>query len=67
MRDTIAHGTSTKGSKHPSAKLTEKDVLEIRSLRGIKTTVELAKKFGVGHDQISRIQTGKRWGSVGRA
>ena len=52
-----------KGSDHHSSKLTEEDVLAIRSRytgrRGEQR--RLADEYGVGPDQISRIINGKRW------
>lgn len=58
--DMIAHGTTLRGTKHPSAKLTEDDVATIRGLRGLPLK-ELAARFGVSRSTISAVQTGKGW------
>jgi len=54
------HGLVTRGEKHPFAKLTEKDVLEIRS--STLTQKELASIYNVKPNAISRIINRKRWG-----
>lgn len=59
--DRVIHGTHVRGDRHPLAKLTERDVRTIHSLRGKKTQRELAKRFGVSLKQISDIQRGKSW------
>lgn len=46
---------------NPSSKLTEDQVKEIRSMRGIVSGVELAKKFGITKTTVSDIQLGKTW------
>jgi len=60
VADMVVHGTISRGSKHGS-KLTEADVLVIRSLRGELTVTALAQQFGVAPSVIHNIQTGKRW------
>lgn len=52
-----------RGANHCCAKLSEKDVLEIRRryAYGLDTTPSLAKKFGVQQCTISRIINRKRW------
>ncbi len=50
------------GEKHPRAKLTEKQVLEIKEL--IKTDLtfrQIAAKYGVSKKTVSHIKTGYRW------
>jgi 5-methylcytosine-specific restriction endonuclease McrA len=50
------------GEGHPRAKLTAAEVKEIRSaLTAGETGRSLAKRFGVGPMEISRIKNGKRW------
>lgn len=51
-----------KGTKNPSVKITESDVLEIRS--STMKQIELAKKFGVTFQMISRIKLNKAWKHV---
>lgn len=66
---------SLKGVKHPKAngennhksKLTEEQVLEILSFKGVRgMTTYLAKKYGVSRNQITSINTGKSWKHIPR-
>ncbi len=50
------------GERHPSAKLGQSEIAEIRSSIGTSTR-ELGRRYGVSSGQISRIRTGKRWPS----
>lgn len=54
-----------KGEKGPSAKLNENQVKEIRTqlINGIRQR-SLAKKYGVGQQTISHINTGRSWSHV---
>lgn len=53
------------GASHPSAKLTEADVVEIRAaLASGATGVSLAKRYNVSNDTISAIRTRKKWRHV---
>ena len=58
--DRIRDGTSTRGTKSPTAKLTEDQVKQIRA-RATESRVELAKEFGVCHQLISNIILRKIW------
>ena len=51
------------GEKHPMARLTEKDVREIRALYGTTkyTLKELGKRFGVHRGHIGDIVRRKSW------
>lgn len=50
------------GETHPLAKLSSEQVAEIRKLSSLGVLgKDLAKRYGVGRAQISRILTGKRW------
>lgn len=51
---------ANKGMAHPLSKLTEADVIAIRSAKGISQR-ELAKHHGVSYQQVSKIVLGKRW------
>jgi hypothetical protein len=62
--DRIAHGKQARGETHGISKLTLKEVREIRALLGTMTQREIAKRYGVGQDEISRIKTGHRWAGV---
>lgn len=57
--------TYHRGEKHHGAKLTEKQVIEIRerlkdSYKGLQMV--LAKEYGVSNYSICNIKTGKSWG-----
>jgi hypothetical protein len=59
--DKEIHGTVNRGQRQGSSKLTEEDVRQIRSLRGVRPQRELSAMFGVSRWQISEIQTKKQW------
>ena len=61
MADTIRDGTSCKGEKNWSSKLTIAQVEEIRSQKGLKSYSKLAKEHGVGKSRIGEILRGKAW------
>lgn len=52
---------SLKGEQHNNAKLTEKQVLEIRALAKTKTRKEIAKIYGVDYTNVCLIITRKAW------
>lgn len=58
----MGRGNRRTGSDCPWAKLTEADVLEIRSSEAPQRS--LAGKFGVDQSLISQIRSGKRWGHL---
>lgn len=61
-KDKIRHGNSTRGEKHPLAKLKEADVFEIKRL--LKNGVyqkEIGAMFGVVIQTISAIKNRKSW------
>jgi NUMOD4 motif len=53
-----------KGSKHPNAKLTEKEVIEMRLLKSTTfvTCKELSIIYNISRRQVSDIISGKNWG-----
>lgn len=64
--DRRRHGTTSsggpKGARHPMAKLTEQDVLQIRQMfLGKMTQKEIATRFGVEQTNISQIALRKIW------
>lgn len=62
----IPSGSSQIGESHPQSKVTENDVIEIRTLKAAGyPNKDLAAMFGVSRPLISNIVTGKRWGHVG--
>lgn len=62
--DRVIHGTSNRGERSASAKLTEDDVREIRALKGVLGNKRAAKKFGVTPGHISMIRNRTKWGHV---
>ncbi len=56
------HHIDHRGENHPSNKLTEKGVRNIRELLGVKTQKEIADQFGVSQATISSIKCGINWG-----
>jgi hypothetical protein len=65
IKDRVAKGRSNtpvmRGEKNPSAKLTTDDVKMIRSLRGVVSGVNLAKRFGVTPQNICSVQKQASW------
>lgn len=57
-------GTTVRGSDHPRAKLTEKQILAIHSSNN--TYRQLADQYGVSKSQIARIKTGESWKQVSK-
>lgn len=62
--DRIRHGTSNRGERNGSSKLTVQDIRQIRSLRGTMPQRDIGLLFGVNQSAIAAIQTGRRWGWV---
>lgn len=61
MADTLVHGTHSRGERSTSAKLTEVQVREIRSLKGKFTQKQVSEKYGISPTNVSAIQAGKAW------
>lgn len=49
------------GEARPSAKLTEKDVLEIYQLKGVLSAKEIGERYGVSKNTINVILRGEKW------
>jgi hypothetical protein len=64
MREKAARGRAPRGEGSHFAKLTEAQVVDIRSQRGGATNAQLGKQYGVTGSVVSRIQTGKLWKHV---
>ncbi len=66
MADRDAKGRQARqsGETNPLAKLSEADVLAIKSAKGLRQR-ELAEKYGVSRGHISFIRTGKKWCHLG--
>ena len=60
MADRNSRGRQARGTKVNSAKLTEKDVLEIRAITGM-TQQAIADQYGVHQAAINYIINRKRW------
>lgn len=61
MADAIESGTTLRGERHPSAKITESEAREILRLKGHCSQIELAERFDVSRSLIGAIQARKRW------
>lgn len=62
IADKLIHGTWLRGEKIAQSKLTEHDVLEIRSLLARVSQREIAERYGVTQSTVARIQSGEIWG-----
>ncbi len=61
-QDTVLHGTAIVGEKSPNAKLTDSDVLEIRSMRSRGCTLnEIAWDFEVSINTVISIVKRRSW------
>lgn len=58
------HGTYQRGEKVGTSKLTDDDVMQIKSLIGQYTQAQIAKQFGVSQSLISLVKRGKSWNHV---
>ena len=58
--DKLVHGTHNRGSQNPQAKLTERQVIEIRE--AVCSLSTLSKRYGVSASLVGLIRQGKRWG-----
>lgn len=62
MNDCVKAGRQCKGETRPKAKLTEKQVVEIKSRVSMGAgTKELSEIYGVSKSTISNIKYGRRW------
>jgi len=58
--DTLIHGTRNRGSRHGASKLTEADVVKIRSIQGISQQA-IADMFGVSRATVRFIRSRTNW------
>ncbi len=65
ITDAMQRNRLAKGEQHGQAKLTEKDVLEIRSeyQKGVRQK-QLAKQYQINQSQVSAIVRRKRWSHI---
>lgn len=60
--DMMRHGRSTSGERHARAKLTARDVAEIRQAAAAgERQADIGARFGIRQSQVSRIVAGRRW------
>jgi hypothetical protein len=59
--DKVEHGKSNRGIRHGMARLTEKQVLEVRSLAGKATNKEIGVQFNISSRHVRDIINRKRW------
>lgn len=59
--DQRCHGTLARGAKKSTCILTEEQVREIRSMRGVIGAPTLAKRYNVSSTAIYSIWNGKKW------
>lgn len=60
MADASRHGTTNRGERCPTSKLTREQVQSIRAASGSQK--EIAGRFGVSREHVRDIRSGKRWG-----
>jgi hypothetical protein len=64
QRDRVKHGTHTKGSACPQAKLKEAQVRTIKCLLGKESHAALAARFSVSKSAVTLIAMGRNWKHV---
>ncbi len=67
-QDCVSKGRNTRfrGERHPRAKLTEVQVLEIRRLGASKTlsVIQIADQYGIGRSTVTAICLKTRWAHI---
>lgn len=64
----VTEPLKTRGERHPGARFTDADVLEVlRLLRAGVRQQDIADRFGVHNSQISMIKMGKAWAHLSAA
>lgn len=59
--DKLIHGTRVRGEKLHLSKLTEREVLEIKSRLGREKQRDIACSFNISESVVSQIKKGKSW------
>lgn len=59
--DRVKHGTSNRGTQQHSARMSEDDIREIRTLAATMRVKDIAQKFGLHQSYVSQIISRKRW------
>jgi hypothetical protein len=62
--DKLIHGTLLRGNSHPSSKLDEDIIRQIRTLLEDKTQKEISLIFNISQSTISSIKNGYLWGHI---
>lgn len=60
--DTVAHGRSLRGSKHPRAKITKEQAILVKQLKGSLKAREIAEQVGLSREGVASIHQSKSWG-----
>src|SRR5262245_19951206 len=60
--DKLIHGTLLRGARFYATKLTEQQVLDIFSLKGIISQRKLAARYNISRRSIEGIHDGQSWG-----
>jgi len=60
--ESASRGRTSRGERHPQAKLTEAAVREIRDCDA--TLAQLAERFGVGVPTVQKARVGETWKHV---
>lgn len=60
-QDRVKHGNSPVGERNCKSKLTNQQIIQIRTMSDTHSNLELAKIFGVSHGQMCKITSGKSW------
>jgi hypothetical protein len=62
QKDRIIHGTDARGEKNHQAKLSEEEVVRMRTMRNQGTKIkDLAQRFKVSQSLVVHICTGRSW------
>lgn len=64
IRDTFLHGTANVGVRNASSKITDSEVMEIRSMSGKISQRKIAELFGISQANVSLIVSKKGWGHI---
>lgn len=61
MADKILHGTTNRGERSGSSKLTASQASEIRRAKGVRTAKSLSAEYGISEGAIYDIFSGRKW------
>jgi len=64
MNDKVKSSRQSKGENNGNSKLIEEQVIKIKLLNGIKSSVKIAEQFGVKRACIQKIWRGEKWRHV---